>query len=210
MKEPRSGTHPGLPQPWISASRRQTARKKHRTIHLDAHEPTAFPLRNSTDARTAGEQLPRKRSTRTENEPAAASRHPESRDPSLTGLSPARKRTPAKRRQGRRDLFHGCAAAAASPTPPGNPTLDNLGPKLQPNLHRPAENRRSPSHPRPRGPPEATGINGLAGGSTGNSPSPRSTVADGRRRKGKKRVVRRLVLDACSVENKEHRKGSYC
>ena len=62
------------------------------------------------------------------------------------------------------------STAAPLPPPPGNPTLDNLGPKLQPNLHRPAENRRSPSHPRPRGPPEATGINGLAGGSTGNSP----------------------------------------
>ena len=193
MKEPRSGMHPGLLQPWISASRRQATRKKHRTIHLDAHEPTASPLRNSTDARTAGEQLPRKRSTRTENEPAAASRHPESRDPSLTGLSPARKRTLAKRRQGRRDLFHGCAAAATSPTPPGNPTLDNLGPKLQPNLHRPAENRRFPSHPRPRGPPEATGINGLAGGSTGNSPLASLNCSRREEKKGERAREMRLL-----------------
>ena len=191
MKEPRSGTHPGLLQPWISASRRQAARKKHRTIHLDAHEPTASPLRNSTDARTAGEQLPRKRSTRTENEPAAASRHPESRDPSLTGLSPARKRTPAKRRQGRRDLFHGCAAT--SPPPPGNPTLDNIGPKLQPNLHRPAENRRSPRIRGPEGHRRRRGSTASPAGARGTPLSPRSTVADGRRRKGKERFSRRLL-----------------
>src|SRR6185437_14751882 len=136
MKEPRSGTHPGLLQPWISASRRQAARKKHRTSHLVAHEPTASPLQNSTDARTTGEQLPRKRSTRTENEPAAASRHPESREPSLTGLSPARKRTPAKRRQGRRDLFHSCAAARCGP-------LDGSPPPTHTHTNRALHNRPS-------------------------------------------------------------------
>ena len=166
MKEPRSGTHPGLLQPWISASRRQAARKKHRTIHLDAHEPTSSPLRNSTDARTAGEQLPRKRSTRTENEPAATSRHPESRDPSLTGLSPAPEITPPKRGQDRRNLFHSAAAASASPASPRHANLDKLGPIV----HRRTRRHGSPTHPRPRGPPEAEGTGAPAGGTT-ESPS---------------------------------------
>ena len=64
MKEPRSGTHPGLLQPWISASRRQAARKKHRTIHLDAHEPTAL-YRHTNRRRAASKKEVNKNGERT-------------------------------------------------------------------------------------------------------------------------------------------------
>ncbi|WVZ86620.1 hypothetical protein U9M48_033373 [Paspalum notatum var. saurae] len=82
-------------------------------------------------------------------------------DSTLTNLSPAPELAPPRRGQGWRDLFH----AAASPSTTGNTNLD----KLVPNLHHRAEDRRSPSHPRPRprGPPEVREISGLAGGSTG-------------------------------------------
>ena len=163
MNAPRSGTPPGLLKPWIDASHRQAARKQHQSIHHHhTTNPTAPPLQASSDGRTVEGELPKQRPTRTKQNPATARSHLETGDPSPTGLSPAPKQTPSKRGQDRRDLFHGCGAAAASPPPPGNTNLDKLGP----NLHHRSRKHRSPSHPRPNRPTEARRTSNLAGGST--------------------------------------------
>jgi hypothetical protein len=100
----------------------------------------------------------------------------------------------ARWREARRTLFHIDGAASTDQAPPGNLLLQ------RPNLHRRLESCRSPTHPRPRGPPEAEENGDFAGGST-NHPlvAPITVAGEGSRKREKehprsKNFVFRLML----------------
>jgi len=78
----------------------------------------------------------------------------------LSSPSMVTETAPSRRRKGQSTLFRRAGAVSASPSPPEARDLD----KLVLNLHRQAEIRGPPLHPRPERPSAAKGTNGLADG----------------------------------------------
>jgi len=78
----------------------------------------------------------------------------------LSSPSMVTEAAPSRRRKDQSTLFQRGGAVSASPSPPEARDLD----KLVLNLHRQAEIRGPPLHPRPERPSAAKGTNGLADG----------------------------------------------
>lgn len=103
--------------------------------HIPQNSQPLHPL-NHVATITAGAANGRRRSRRQQTPVqkdlglGTSAEAPDPRSPTLTDPLPATERTPTRQGRGRRDLFHCDDAAAASPSPPGDSNLDNLGPKL--------------------------------------------------------------------------------